>query len=145
MIQLWVFLLPVCLSVSLSSYVLVPLSWHISARNFITLQVAQWVGMTVNHSKQFCVCLFFHPARSSKWWLLFETWLPLLQGQWRVQSCSSSILSVLHSERFDHWVNVIFFTQRAWRQISPSRNVTGWTGLMSAKINAHARKCTGFF
>lgn len=144
------FLRPVCLPAVLSSYVLVHLSW---AATHLSEEFYHTTGSTVNghdsKSLRTVSGIFFvvvHPAQSSMWWLLFETWLPLLQGQWRVGfSRSSSILSVLHSERCNHWVNGFFSTDRAWRQISPSRNVTSWTGLMSAKINAHAGKCTHFF
>lgn len=48
----------------------------ISDRTSITRFMAQWVGMTANHLK---MCCFFCPAQSSKWWLLFESWLPFLQ------------------------------------------------------------------
>ena len=69
--------LPVCLSVSSVWEYIWDESQHISARDFlkkiITLLVAQWVGMTVNHLQ---ICIFilflFCPARSSKRWLLFE-------------------------------------------------------------------------
>lgn len=113
-IQLWVFcalfvFLPVFLH--MSWYIWAELQ-HISARNFITLQVAQWMGMTVNHSKQFQV--FFCSSRS-----IFNMMAPVWNMAsspsgsmiW-VLSCSSSILSVLHSERCNHWVYGVFVFHR---------------------------------
>lgn len=86
---------------------------HISARNFITLQVAQWMGMTVTHSKEFQV--FFCSSRSifnvmAPVWIMASS--PSGSMKSWVLSCSSSTLSVLHSERCNHWVNGVFFFHR---------------------------------
>lgn len=116
-------------SVFSSEFVFLPvflhMSWyiwgelqHISGRNFITILGAQWVDMTVNHSKSFFLYCSILKMMAPVW-IMASTpsgWMKSL-----VLSSRSSILSQLHSERFDHWVNFLFFTDRAWPQISQQK------------------------
>lgn len=112
---------------------------HISWRNFITILGAQWVGMTVNHWKLF----FFCSAQSWKWWLLFESWLPLLQGQWRVQFCLVALLFRL-SFTVKGLISESFFPSTDTTNPSQQKH-NKLTRIDVCKINSHARKIAHFF
>lgn len=114
--------------------------------------------MSGHDSKSF-ITVFFCTAQSSKWWLLFETWLPFRQSQWKVlspvfislysfstiPSSSSARLSLPHSERFGHSEST-FFNRQNQRRNSPlveTRSVElDWCPQDEA---IHARKMTPIF
>lgn len=88
-----------------------------------------FIGSTVrgHDGKSVRNVYFFCPAQSSEWWLLFETWLPFLQDQWkglsrRLSYClvfrfsfsTSFPLSPSHSERLVV-LSRLFNKQNRWR------------------------------
>lgn len=114
-----------------SPFVFLPVSLHpswyiwavlqLSARTFVTL-VAQWVGMTVNHSKQWGVfCWFFLsfvPLNLQNDGSCLKHGFLSLQGQWTVQFCLPALLLCLS------FTVLYFITDRAPRRhISPGRNL----------------------
>lgn len=128
---------------------------HISAGIFMT-----WLGSTVSghDSRSFSNWIYFCPGQSSKRWLLFETWLPFRQSQWKVLSRLRLTLSSLRKppslslpspvspsqwKVWSHQVNILLYNRQSQRRNSPlwlKRSQLSWTDVHKMKL--HAGKMT---
>lgn len=112
------------------------------------------------HDRKSFINLYFCPAQSSKRWLLFETWLPFLQNQWKGLSSSVLFSRLCPSLFFLHnpslclyltvkdwslWVDI--FNRQNWRRNSPLYHKHGqfsWTDSSVHKMKLHAWKWHSF-
>lgn len=141
------------------------MSGYIWAATRLSKDFHYTIGSTVSgHDSKSSINLyfFFCPAQSSKRWLLFETWLPFLQDQWKglprllsyslVVSFLCSFSTSPPSELplfclsltvkgWSLWVDFFFF----FLFLTDRNNPLSWTDSRLHKMKLHAREMTLIF